>query len=340
MRSLLPILLGWWLLACGPTPSSGADAGDAGRSFDEACAEDATSQCQKLDACLNDAGVSARYHDLFTCLSRQKSACLVTSTAPRTGRTPDSVLACASARTTEACTDFFDNDPPTACLPPAGTTPEGSACAFSAQCSTAFCSVLRGAACGVCATAPAMGADCTATGQCGVGQLCVSQNDVAPGTFRCVTPGRDGSGCGKDSPCATGYGCVAPRVDGGVRPGTCALLGSSVGAACDPLSRTLPACDLERGLFCDTASRTCTEASYAGPGSPCGTLDGGTERTICSQASTCEGVSHGVGTCMQRALDGTTCDTALGPSCLAPARCLSPDGGTRGLCQLPTANCN
>ncbi len=333
---LLCSLAGLSLWACGGggsvTPSV-----DAGLTPEAACGQSSTATCALLDRCLNDAGVSERYGDLAACQARLKANCQASLAAPGMLRTSSNVAACAAAVTTESCGDSFDNNPPVVCQAVPGQLAPGAPCGFSSQCASAFCAIPRNANCGTCATAPGSNADCTLTGACAPGQVCAA---LATGTTsQCVTPGAVGATCDKALPCQAGLGCVAPRVDGGVGTGTCAALGTSVGMPCDPLSRTEPACDLDRGLFCSSASRTCQTAAYVGPGAPCGSFDGGVGRAVCAQASTCENLSHNVGTCLARAAEGTSCDTAQGPICMAPARCLVADGGTRGTCGLPTATC-
>lgn len=318
------------MFACGPLTNSS----DAGPSPDFACGAEATSVCQKYDACGNDAGASTRYGSFETCVARTKANCLLTLTVAGTGRTADQVLACAPARSAESCADFLDNNPPAPCRAAAGAFALGAPCGTSSQCQSAFCAIARDAGCGTCAAAPSAGADCTVTASCPPGQVCANQVDS--GVYLCKTPGVLASGCDKNTPCATGFGCVSAKVDGGVE-GVCQPLGESLGASCDATSRTAPGCDATVGLFCDSVSKVCEAVTTTSAGGDCGTLDAGTRRVVCGNASVCENTVRGAGTCVARAADDSACDTELGPSCTPPARCVTAAGSSAGTCRLPSS---
>ena len=81
--------------------------------------------------------------------------------------------------------------------------------------------------------------------------------------------------------------------------------------------------------------------SYVSDGMPCGNLST-TSFALC-KAGTCyssTGPASGsqMGTCKLDAIEGASCDAAFGPSCMPPARCVAGDGGTSGLCMLPTGS--
>ena len=81
--------------------------------------------------------------------------------------------------------------------------------------------------------------------------------------------------------------------------------------------------------------------NYVGANMPCGTLADGSYQG-CSGAGTCYtstgvALSSEMGTCKVPATDDGACDTAVGPGCLSPARCI-PSGatGTAGKCTVPS----
>jgi hypothetical protein len=127
--------------------------------------------------------------------------------------------------------------------------------------------------------------------------------------------------------------------------GTCQAQGQKVGASCDPSHETAADCDSTLELYCDAVKanktfHTCLQAAKAGPGKPCGTVNG--VYTQCTGASVCEklastGDAGTTSVCVARAADGASCDTVTGPACMAPARCIGTqlDGGTSGKCTLP-----
>jgi hypothetical protein len=77
----------------------------------------------------------------------------------------------------------------------------------------------------------------------------------------------------------------------------------------------------------------CVAAPYVGAGGACG--DVSNKIVLCNGASICFGASGTTpGTCKAIALEGQACDTSAGPSCMAPARCVTT-ASTAGTCQLP-----
>ena len=109
---------------------------------------------------------------------------------------------------------------------------------------------------------------------------------------------------------------------------------ATLGQSCD-LTDGGSRCDSRFGLYCNTAAgKVCQPAATATATQPCGTLDGGA--VDCVDGSFCQKATAEakVGTCLAPAQDGTACDTANGPGCTLPSRCVLTDAGaTSGVCQ-------
>jgi hypothetical protein len=135
----------------------------------------------------------------------------------------------------------------------------------------------------------------------------------------------------------------------------------------------MPGCDGTRGLFCGgpNGAKTCMRVIYPGyngsvsadgggttatdgggagtataptpTGTACGLLaDGSRVGCVAGNCYTATGTATGSdqGTCKPFAVDGAPCDTAVGPGCMFPARCVgggAGDGGTAGSCVVPVA---
>jgi hypothetical protein len=98
-----------------------------------------------------------------------------------------------------------------------------------------------------------------------------------------------------------------------------------VGMTCDPV---LKDCDTTQGLYCVTATKVCAQATFAGAGQPCGVVNGA--YVGCAAGGHCKlGVGSLMGSCLAAAADGAACDSVAGPTCLAPAQCIS------SVCKLP-----
>src|SRR5205823_4071670 len=142
-------------------------------------------------------------------------------------------------------------------------------------------------------------------------------------------------------PCDRGLSCV---VTGNDATGICATAGTRVGLACGGKA---PGCDGTRGLSCVTmaGAGTCQPIGLAGTmpgpdggvtaarpdggpgaaptaaGTPCGQLADGSR--IACVAGTCITLAGAdLGACVPFAADGYPCDTAAGPGCMPPARCV------------------
>jgi len=316
--------------------SDATDLGDGGAeasalSADQACGDFAKARCAKIDSCGNGHGVVVKYGDEATCESRLKVQCLLGLAAPSTGATAASRETCAQALTAEDCPTFLGTDAPDPCAPPAGTLAAGTACGSSAQCQSSYCAIPVGTACGTCAAPPTAGASCATTNECGTsaGLVCLRA------TTTCVAAGAANATCDVTHPCAAEYECVKTLdsdggADGGESiSGTCQLGGTAVGTKCRGSNVVDPRCERSVYLTCDGMAKTCAQDNFASAGSACGDLDGGV--TDCTAGSSCE-----TGTCLAPAAEGASCDTANGPSCLSPARCIGTvgDGGTVGICTL------
>lgn len=319
----------------GSGASGGAGGTGGGPSAAEACAALEKAACQKSDACTNNLATLLRYGDEATCETRAALGCEAALAAAGTSQTPTSFAGCGDAISSETCTDYLDNHSPDACVPKPGALDAGKACAFNAQCQSTFCKTDPNTACGVCAPAPKAGDACLDTAQCGRELLCVKAAGATAGT--CQAPVASGGMCDKGtSACGTGLSCVGPMAGG---PGTCQPEGTKVGDACDSKKKDAPGCDSALGLYCPIgAGAKCAAVKEAKAGEACGIV--GTDVVVCTAGAACiRPMGMTQGTCVAPAADGAACDTAAGPPCLSPARCVLTDPkGTAGKCQLPDAS--
>jgi hypothetical protein len=318
--------------ACGKVTSSKADAGgDGGLAANQACATLAQAECGKRDICSTGTSITRVYGEMSVCLTRAALECTTRLGAPNTGASPQAVSKCAADYAALSCNDFFDGKLPADCTP-SGPGANGQPCAFNGQCATAYCGGDEDALCGTCEAQPAAGDSCAGS-FCGPGQNCVAA------TMTCEEVGILNGSCDTNDPCGNGLSCVG--VSSTSTEGTCEVALGTAGAACG--GGTTPGCNGSLGLACvgATGSKTCVTISYVSDGMPCGNLSN-TAFALC-KAGTCytpTGVASGseMGTCKVDAIEGAACDTALGPSCMTPARCIVGDGGTSGLCALPTGS--
>lgn len=310
--------------------------GCGGPSTDKVCADQAAARCTKFDECQGNQGVLLRYGDLSTCKLREAKACTATLNATPTSRTPQQVEDCVTALPKQSCGDFLSNNPPAACQAQPGTLAANASCAFDAQCQSAFCAIPRFKSCGTCQPPPAVGSDCSAYGTCGYNQACLtldSDGGVATSAV-CVAFAAVGTSCDRLHPCSSSLSCVGSSTldDGGVVQGTCQQRAKTAGAPCDPRQATSAGCDPNLGLFCDGRAQLCVAFSNAGPGSSCAAtaVDGGSVLSRCTFGASCIAGSGG-STCIAPVIEGGSCDTLVGPPCLAPARCVTigvPGPGT------------
>ena len=203
-----------------------------------------------------------------------------------------------------------------------------AACGFAAQCTSGFCGIAAGDACGTCMPEPAAGTSCATTG-CGQTLVCVAS------TQQCQLPRDATQACDKTQPCSNGLTCVGATANAS---GVCQVQVTTAGGTCDPAHKTAPDCNDDDGLTCDTTTLQCIAQPIANATQACGVTTG--VKTACSAGATCV-VPTGTGTtgtCVAPAADNAACDTAAGPDCFFPARCIvTTSGGTAGTCELPGA---
>ena len=307
-----------------------AACGGSETEIDKICAADAEDHCTKLQMC-SPAALGRRWADFATCTDREKLGCVESLSAPETAETAASQDACAQAASALSCPDWFQIEPPDACLPPPGPYPVGQACGFPSQCSTAFCAVAPSAVCGTCQPPPAAGASCVDTG-CAPNMTCVQA------TMQCQIPVAEHGACDRTLPCNPGLTCVGASTTPPITMGTCMMSVELEGGTCDP-SHTFGAdCDPLAGLSCDLGTHLCVPEPLANPGEACGAV--GSALTRCASGATCYPIGRMTGSCFAPAADGAACDTAAGPGCLFPARCVTASStATTGTCQLPGKSC-
>jgi hypothetical protein len=270
---------------------------------------------------------------MATCLARRTKNCTNSLGAPGTGATPTTSEACVAAYATYSCADFMNSNPPAACRPQPGTGAAGAACAFDAQCQSAFCQIPRGNECGTCAAPPSPGDSCANLAHCPSGLFCTKNSKV------CTTHSQLGGACDSDTTCGYGLLCVGVNEEAGTQ-GTCMAAVSDDGGACDRTAKTGPGCDSALNLYC-TKSDTCAPYSFAASGEPCKFVDDAGTYTICTGASVCvaDPTTAQTGTCTGPAQDDQPCDTSASNGCITPAECVGTvvDGGVAGTCIFASA---
>lgn len=308
-----------------------ATCGDVtGVSADKACTDLAQVQCAKRVSCTNTINVEGvnvlrAFGDVQTCLAREKLACMDGLAAPGTGNSPAMVEKCVDVFPTYACADFIGANPPAECAP-TGSRSTGQACVFNGQCASGFCSGNKIAICGACAASPDPSTPCM-TSNCGHGQVCVAS------TMLCQNRGAMDAACDAADPCGVELSCAGPA------PTTCKPALTQVGDPCG--GANLATCQNDLGLAClgPAGMKVCTSVTFVADKEPCGTLADGS-RADCTAGdcytATAPALASEMGTCKSKVDTGTACDTALGPDCLAPSRCVpTTDGATAGTCTLP-----
>jgi hypothetical protein len=311
------------LVACSPANIASPDAGP---SPAQACTDSAYARCSRFQAC-SKVIIQLRYGNEATCESLLDSFCTNNLAAPSSGSTPATVEACVQQIPNWACTDYVnDLNPPPACQEAAGTVASGAPCAFPAQCSTSFCAVAPGGACGVCVALPQAGDSCAQLTTCGMGLACSSVSSA------CASFALSGSSCALGQPCVEGSACEGASA--GVS-GTCDLSAETLGTTCNP---TGGGCDSDQGLTCNSESKQCVALQLAAAGQPCGTVND--EGASCMNGGKCVGESGTTpGTCTATAAVGAACDLSAGPGCISPSRCIiAGDAGTAGTCLIPDAS--
>lgn len=303
------------------TACSGSSA-PSGPTAAQACGSSATTQCQKLMTC-SATLFAERYPDMPTCVSRLTANCTTSLAAASTGNNASYVEACVAAYPAWACSDYLLGiNTPAACVPHQGMLANGAACAFSAQCQSTYCSVGTTSVCGTCTQEPRPGDSC-ATTSCGPNLNCTK-------AMTCAAPAGSGAPCNTtDTPCQDGLVCVGSTASA---MGTCQTAVATAGAACNPANKTGPSCDSRQGLSCNSMTKVCDPVTPAAPSAPCGTMND--DYIPCAAEAFCNNAAGMAGTCVPAAADGAACDTAAGPNCQLPAKCVT-SSGTSGTCQLP-----
>src|SRR5580700_579535 len=168
--------------ACGGSSHNKTDAPtgdtstDAPLTANEACSQSATMHCTQLQTC-SPFDLEKKFGDLTTCEARISLQCTDALAAPGTANTPDNVVACATATSSESCTAFLsDKTIPTACITKTGSADTASSRQFAAQCSSAFCDFATDEVCGECAAQPVVGTSC-ASQTCGQNLICVTATE-------------------------------------------------------------------------------------------------------------------------------------------------------------------
>jgi hypothetical protein len=324
------------LLAAAAALAGAAGCGSSGPSAASACMDIAVARCTQRSMCSalpgatgGGAGLVRTYGDMTTCTTREALACRNGLAAHGTGNSPAQVETCVAAFPTYSCQDFFDNNPPSDCAV-TGTVANAAACTFNGQCKSGYCQGTKNSMCGACADPPAAGADCS-TSTCWHNQRCVAQGQT------CEAVVSMNGACDATHPCDNGLACFG---DTATATGTCEPAGTAVGTACG--GGTMPGCDNTLGLYCAGAAgaKACAAITFADAGQPCGLMSDGS-RVACRAGecftATAVAGNNDMGTCKADVDAPDACDTATGPHCLAPARCVVSGGGTAGTCAVPVA---
>ena len=357
-----PVVLGILFLvapACssssgGSSPPPGIDAGaDSGNGGTQACATEAQAICAARDRCSLDTFLNDYdYGGDAACVTRTQITCDNALAAKGTGTTAATIAACTAAYPTYACADYFDDNPPSACVPPVGMLANGAACGASAQCQSTFCATGAFAVCGKCAALPAAGAACQVNADCGRNLDCVKPAGASTMTMGvCTAWAASGAAClTNKTPCAAGLACVGDDTTTGAT-GTCQAAGSTVGAACDASRKTAPNCNADLGLVCIPAMKgsevgTCKAITLAMQGAMCGYTGSAPvtgyvdcQEGLCQRPTNDAGVEALAGACVALVSDTGACSLAAGsPGCITPAKCVpSSAGAMTGTCTVPNA---
>ena len=342
----------WMVFWCASSPALLLGCGSSNDvSADSACAVLAQAQCTRRQVCADIAsgggGTSAypdgiyilkNYGDIATCLAQQKLACANGLAAPGIGTIPAQVEKCASDYPTWACVDLYDNgaNPPADCALP-GKQANGTSCAFNGQCASRFCSGIKNASCGLCADEPVDSTSCAASG-CAPGQACKTESTGAQLCRDRLAVGD--TTCTSDTVCTAFSSCIGSSATDPTKVGVCTA--TAVGVACGGASN--PSCEGNLGLAClgPSGGKTCQTVAYVHAGAACATLADGSRADCiegdCFTATAPAAATDTNATCKVKAAPGASCDTQLGPLCLAPARCVIAGAGTAGTCVVTLAS--
>jgi hypothetical protein len=338
----------------GSSPPPGNDAGaDSGNGGAQACATEAQAICAARDRCsLNTFLNDYDYGGDTACVTRSQITCVNAFGAKGSGTTTATIAACTAAYPSYTCTNYFDGNPPTACVPPAGTLANGQPCGANAQCQSTFCATGAFAVCGTCQPLPAAGAACQVNADCGRDLDCVKPAGASTATMGvCTAYAASGAAClTYKTPCEAGLACVGDDTTTGAT-GTCQTAGTTVGAACDASRKTAPNCNADLGLVCIPAMKgsevgTCKAITLAMQGAMCGYTGSAPvtgyvdcQEGVCQRPTNDAGVEALAGTCVALVSDTGACSLAAGsPGCITPAKCVpSSAGAMTGTCTVPNA---
>ena len=256
----------------------------------------AQADCETLYSC-GPTFHDSLFADATACLLAAATRYAWMMTLPGTGFTIERALACAEARASQACDDYFSYVNPPECDPPGALEP-GEPCVVGLQCSSTFCAGKGG--CGACAEAPAAGAPCTSSANCSAGMQCSA-------AMKCAPPAKLGARCGPEQPCDNWLICN----------GTCQRYPATVGATCGAAG-----CDFRAGMTCNQSTGECAAVTL--DAKSCGWVDA-TQVVSCSAQRTCTMQ----GSCVA--------PPGLGQACSALTRCQIPLVCNDGKCAaLPT----
>ena len=303
--------------------------GAGGNATAVACQGYAQAMCSRFETCA-PARTALYFGDATVCLARVLMSCESLSGAPGSNWNAADVTACASALSSNACSDFdilANTGGPAACALPPGARADGANCGSESQCQSGHCHH-PGALCGSCMERGGAGATCVADADCQPGFLCVA-SATNPNSV-CVVAGKVGDACVKGvSPCGFGLACCTAAMASAAEctEGKCVAL-LSKGASCEVGAGT---CDTNAGVYCDGSANTCQEPTFATTSGTCGTMSSGSS-VFCSAAGVCYMPSGTMGACVAPVDVGKACNLKKGPGCMLPALCLG------GMCSLP-ADC-
>jgi hypothetical protein len=270
--------------------------GGAPMTLEEAAIELARVLCTTWNDCESIA-LQWEHGSLAECISRNTQRGVWQATLADSGVSVAAFQACASAYQDLSCSERLSNATVVdACAAVHGSRANGSACLDGGQCTSGYCDT-PDFTCGVCATAPLLGANCTSSQQCAGGQVCATAGV-------CVTPQGSLGSCEDDGYCDHGYACVNH---------ICRTRATSVGDLCDPAVGN-PWC--ASGLICDTTNHVCREMRVAQAGETCGWL--GNVWRACAYYGTCSSTNK----CPAVPAPGSTCSNASGPYCIWPNQCM------------------
>jgi hypothetical protein len=289
-----------------PIVEAGAPEVAAPVSSEQACAENASGYCQRLQECFPFA-IEQTWGDVARCAATVKVPCVEALRANGTGWTGEKLRACVKARDALPCSAFLQRKPELAECAITGSVDDGNACLHAAQCKSGHCRITPGKSCGFCVPRVPRGGACTGPWDCAGDLLCAPNGTCAP---------PESDDCDAARPCKLGTSCVK---------GKCKTPNGE-GTECDPANGSAE-CDYYKEVYCNGASKKCTRYKKARSGESCAVPN---EAVVCAAGSGCL-----EGKCAAPGGAGTLCDPSKGIVCEYPLSCAS------GTCRLLVAgDCN